>query len=343
MTTWNPQLTRLRQQLARIAITPGTLHERAAEVLAALGRILPCDAAWLAVRDPEQHRHTPLATAGAAEPLRRNFQRPDADDEVDRLGLNRHRPPMLASEIPGPLTESPSWAEYLLPAGFRGGLAAALFTPGGRHVGHLALLSEDPSRPGPADREAVAAVTEVIAYGLDRTQEIAATARIVEAASAGVVRTRGGDTLPLPGLPDHRLLAPGSPILATAAQELGDGGTAIAFLAPTTDTEDEERLVRVTALDCARPPLDHLCAAVLLSAPGDLRGLTMLELRLLGLLVEGTAQIPAMAAALGIEQRTVADAVRAALTTLAVPNLTAATVRAVRTGLRIPPQLAAST
>jgi hypothetical protein len=343
MRTWNPQLARLRQQLARIAVTPDPLPERAAAMLSVLGEVLPSDAAWLAVRDPEHGLHTPLATAGAAEPLRRNFQTSEADDEVEQLGLNRHRPPMLASEYPVPLTESRSWAEYLLPAGFRGGLAAGLFTPGGRHIGFLSFLSEDPARPGPADRDMIAEVTQVIAHGLDRTREIAEIARIIEAARAGVVLTRGWDTLPLPGLPGHRLLAPGSPILAAAAQELTDSDTYTTFLAPTTQPDDDGRLVRVTALDCARPTLDHLSAAVLLSPPGDLRGLTPLDLRLLGLLVEGATHIPAIAAALDVDERTAADALHAIPSALATPNLTAATVSAVRTGLRIPPQLVAPT
>jgi DNA-binding CsgD family transcriptional regulator len=329
----------LRLELAGIAMTPATLQERAEAVLAALGRVLPFDAAWLAVRDPEERRHTPLATAGHAEPLRRNFLTRDADAEVGQLGLNRHRPPMLASEMPVPLTESRSWAEYLLPAGFRGGLAAGLFTPGGRHVGFLSLLSEDPFRPGPADREAITAVTTVIAHGLDRTLEIAATARIVEETDAGVLLTRGGDTLPLPGLPDHRLLAPGSRILTTAAQELADSDTHITFLAPATDSGDGG-LVRVTALHIARPALDHLQAAVLLSPPGDLRGLTPLDLRLLGLVAEGATDDAAIAAALGIAEDTVADALHASLAALGTADLTAATVRAVRLGLRVPPRLA---
>src|SRR3954451_16027310 len=243
MTGWNPQLTRLRQQLTQLALTPGAdLAQRSAAALEALGRVLPSDAAWLAVRDPEARRHTPLATAGAAEPLRSYFQTPVADAEVDALGLNRHRPPMLASEIPVPLAELHAWADHLLPAGFRGGLAAGLFTPGGRHIGFLSLLSGDPARPGPADR-------------------------IIEAAAAGVVLTRGGDTLPLPGLPDHRLLTRGSSILTTAARELADIRAHISFLAPLPGS-GREPLVRVTAFDCAVPDLDHLSAAVLLSPPG---------------------------------------------------------------------------
>jgi hypothetical protein len=343
MTADYAHLVSLRHELARIAITPALLEERAAAMLAALGKVIPSDAAWLAIRDPEDRRHTPLATAGHAEPLRRSFQVPDADVEVEELGLNRRRAPMLAREIPVPLTEVRAWAEYLLPAGFRGGLAAGLFTPGGRHVGFLSLLTEDASRPSRADRAAVAAVAHVIAHGLDRTREIAATARIVESADAGILLTRGGDALPLPGLrwpPDHGLMAAGSRLLAAAERELARSDTYVTFLAPTTD---DGGLVRVTALDCARPGLDHLRAAVLVSPPGDLRGLTPLDLRLLGLLVEGTTGVPAIAAALGVDQRTAAEAVRSSLIALETSDLTAGAARAVRSGLRIPPQLADST
>ena len=75
----------------------------------------------------------------------------------------------------------------------------------------------------------------MVADELDRSRDIAETARIIEKASAGVVLTRGGDVLPLPGLPDDRLLAPGSPILAVAAEELADSGAYISFLAPTPE------------------------------------------------------------------------------------------------------------
>jgi hypothetical protein len=336
MTEWNPEVARLRQRLARIALAPGTPQARAEELLHVLGRILPCDAAWLAVRDPERRRHVPLALAGAAEPLRRYFSTDEADDEVEQLGLNRHRPPMLASEIPVPLPELRAWGEHLLPAGFRGGVAAGLFTPSGRHVGFLSLLTGDPARLRPADRDLIAAISPVIAHALDRTREIADSARIVEAARAGIVLTRGGDALPLPGLPDHRLLTPGSAVLTAAARELADSDTYVTFLAPPPSPD--EPLVRVTALSCARPEIDHLQGVVLLSPPGDLRGLHSLHLRLLGLMAEG-AHVPAMAAALGTDERTVADAVRVALLALATSDLTAAAVRAVRTGLRIPPQL----
>jgi hypothetical protein len=232
MTDPHPHIAQLRLQLAEIALSTIGMQERAAAVLETLGRVLPFDAAWLAVRDPEQHRHTPLATSGPADPLRRYFSTPDADVEVERLGLNHRRPPMLASESPVPLPELRAWAEHLLPAGFRGGLAAGLFTPSGRHVGFLSLLTEDPARPDVADRQLIATVAGIVAHGLDRAQEMADTARIVQAAGAGVVLTRGGETEPLPGLPGHRLLVAGSAILTAAAAELADGDTYRSFLTP---------------------------------------------------------------------------------------------------------------
>src|SRR3954451_7463200 len=227
----DPGLVRLQEELADVGTRAEGLNQRAEEVLEALGRILPFDAGWLAIRDPERRRHVPLATTGAAEPLRRYFESPGADAEVEHLGLNSAQSPVLASELPGPLPEICAWGEYLLPAGFRGGVAGALFASTGRQVGFLSLLAEDPARPNMADRQILAAVTRVIADDLDRTQEIARIARIVGTAEAGVVLTRGGDTLPLPGLPDHRLLAPDSPILAAATHELSGGGPYTTFLA----------------------------------------------------------------------------------------------------------------
>jgi hypothetical protein len=243
---------------------------------------------------------------------------------------------MLASEIPSPLSEVRAWAEHLLPAGFRQGLAAGLFTTGGRHSGFLGLLSADPSRPGQVDRRVVAALTTAVADELDRTRDIAETARMVERASAGIVLTRGGDVLPLPDLPDDRLLAPGSLLLAVAAEELANSGAYTSFLAPAPDTGGEE-LIRVTALDFARPDLDHLSAAVLLGPPDDLRGLAVLDLRVAGLLVEGVTDIGALAQALHVARETVADSLRRILAALRTSDLTAAAVRALRGGLRIPP------
>jgi hypothetical protein len=336
MTTRNTRLVRLRLELAGIAFSGSSPQVRAGEVLQALAEVLEFDAAWLAVRDPEQRRHVPLATSGEAEPLRRYFERPDADVDVEQLGLNSRRPPMLTAEIPVPLPELAAWGDHLLPAGFRAGLAAGLFTTTGRHVGFLSILSQDASRPSTRERQVIASVTEVIADSLDRTREIAEMARLVEAAEAGVVLTRGGAGLPLPGLPGHPLLTAGSPVLALAASEIGRSESHVSFLVPLPE-RDVDPLIRVTVLDTARPGLDHLRAAVLLSPPGDLGGLTSLCLRALGLVAEGVTNADAVAAATGAPKASVAEALAVARDALGASTITALAAQALRSGLRIPP------
>ena len=99
----DPALVRLQEELADVGTMAEGLTQRAEGVLEALGRILPFDAGWLAVRDPERRRHVPLAATGAAEPLRRYFESPGADAELEHLGLNSAQRPVLVSELPVPL------------------------------------------------------------------------------------------------------------------------------------------------------------------------------------------------------------------------------------------------
>src|ERR1700712_4444003 len=99
-------------EVAGIGTSSANVQERAAEILRHLAQIMPFDAGWLAIRDPERRRHVPLATIGEAAPLRAYFDRPEADEEVDQLGLNRRRPPVLASEIPGGLSQGRARAAH---------------------------------------------------------------------------------------------------------------------------------------------------------------------------------------------------------------------------------------
>ena len=93
----------VRRELARLAASSLSIEERGAAILEQLGRIMSFDVGWLAVRDHERRRHVPVATTGSAAPLRDYFARPEADEEADRLGLNRRRPP----ERPHPGVFSP--------------------------------------------------------------------------------------------------------------------------------------------------------------------------------------------------------------------------------------------
>src|SRR3954451_21642235 len=96
----DPALVRLQEELADVGGMAVGLDQRAEAILEVLGRILPFDSGWLAVRDPERRRHVPLATTGTADPLRRYFGSPGADAEVEDLGLNSAQRLVLASELP---------------------------------------------------------------------------------------------------------------------------------------------------------------------------------------------------------------------------------------------------
>ena len=82
---------------------------------------------------------------------------------------------------------------------------------------------------------------------------------------------------------------------------------------------------------------------MVLCPPGDLHGLTLLDLRVLGLLVEGVTDVPALGQALHVDTAAVADALERSRAALGTSGLTAATVRALRSGMRIPPGVTGAT
>ncbi len=111
----------LRAEMAEVAAAAGGVEQRATALLACLRGTIPYGAAWIAVRDPETRLHRRVGSDGDVDSLDRYFALPEADDEVEALGLNRFQPPVPASALPVPLAETLAWGEYLLPAGFNDG------------------------------------------------------------------------------------------------------------------------------------------------------------------------------------------------------------------------------
>jgi hypothetical protein len=66
--------------------------------------------------------------------------------------------------------------------------------------------------------------------------------RIVRGAIAGVVLTRAGKALELPGLPGHASLSATSPVIAVAAQKLAEGAEHLSFLSPLPGGKDLSRV-----------------------------------------------------------------------------------------------------
>jgi len=184
--------------------------------------------------------------------------------EIELLGFNRVRRPLRVRDLPVAREQIRGWAEYLKPAGFREGLAVALFTRDGRHLGLLGLNTDTDRHPTEAARDLIGMLAPTIASAVDPLRSIASVAGIVGDARVAVVLTRAGHPLSLPGLPSHALLRLGSAVPAVAAERLADRVYS-SFLCPYPSTDAANDHVRITMLPGpARSPYD-LAAVVLVS------------------------------------------------------------------------------
>jgi DNA-binding CsgD family transcriptional regulator len=326
----------LAASIARIAAQPAAVSQRASQLLETLGRVVPFEAASISVRDPERRARIALAATGEVSALHAYCESPQGDAELDLIGLNRPTPPLRHTDLPMPAAETLCWPEYLWPAGFGGSIGVGLFTSDGRHVGHLTVLTESAARPTHADRDLLAALTRLMAHAVDRMRTIRTAAGIVHDAVAGIVLTRFGNAVPLPGLPAHPALTAGSPALVEAAERLDAGDAYATFLQPAPrGTDGSGALLRISMLACSDQGADHLRAAVLVSPAPDLRGLSPRELQVLGLVIEDWPDAR-IAAALTISPRDVAECIHRCMVLLAAPSRPALAIRALRQGLFLP-------
>jgi DNA-binding CsgD family transcriptional regulator len=332
-----PHLSDSSPGLAEVAASTDALPRRAAALLEVLRRDLPYDGAWLALADPHDSGYRSLASADLDESTVSFLAGPRAARDIDGTGTHRNAAPHSPSDFPFPVAELPSWADCLLPAGFHEALSVALFAPGGRRVGLLALLYGSKEPPAAATRRRLGRLSPVLAHGIDPLRSLTMVAGLVTGARAGVALHEDAGREVLPGLADDELLAPDSPALAAARGSLDAGWRCSSFLWPLGGRHAPDGHARITALAGCEDLPACLTGTVVVSPPGRLHGLTPRELEILGLLVDGctNAQI---AAELVVAQRTVAAHVEHVLAKLEAPSRTLAAVRAARAGLYVPRQ-----
>jgi hypothetical protein len=336
MPGWSRKELEVAAEVTRIASMPASPQERAEAMLEPLRRVVPFTGAWVSLLDPELREQPPLVSFGYSEAVTQ-YARSAGVVEIERLGLHRLHGAFRHGDLSIPRAEIRSWSEYLAPAGFRGGLSATLFTRDDRYLGMLGLMTETEDQPTRAACHLIGALAPTIASAVDPVRLISTAARIIRDGQAAVVLTRAGNTLPVPGLASHSLLRRGSPLLAAAATILTAQGEYATFLCPY-GTDDGEREMRVTLLECARHPPYYLVGAVILSAPDNPVGLDRTELEILGLLIEDWP-IQRISAALAVAEVAVNEAICSIQHKLAAPDLHLATMRALRQGLYIPAAL----
>jgi DNA-binding CsgD family transcriptional regulator len=322
-------------ELSSIASSSAPLPERAEGLVRTLRGIVPYDGAWLAVPDGGRGTYSSLASVDLDGAVLAYLSGPGMAQVLDEMEPDRTGAPLGPSDLPLPVDAWPTWAECLLPAGFRDALAAGLFAPDGRHVGVLAVLSGDTEPPSSLARRRLARVTALLGEAIDPLRSVRSEARLVRGASAGVVLRADGGSQALPGLPQHDLLAPGSEVLAAARAAVEAGHVYTSFLWPLGGPHAPQGHVRVTALARSGDLPPVLTGLVLLSPPGDLQGLTPRELEVLGLVTQGCSNAE-IARVLVVSQRTVAAHLEHILVKLQARTRTLAGVRAERHGLYVP-------
>jgi hypothetical protein len=95
--------------------------------------------------------------------------------------------------------------------------------PDGRYLGELALLTDTTAHPTDHALDLISLLAPTIVEALDPLRSALVLAGMVGDATAGIVLTRAGEPLPLPGLASHLLLSAGSAVLAVAAAHLRPG------------------------------------------------------------------------------------------------------------------------
>ena len=330
-----PSPATLRPRLSTIAATSEPLQSRAQALLASLLQVLPFDGAWMALADPRNESYETIASAELDRETVDFLGSSTTAHDILLAGCSRRGAPMSPSDMPFPAEELRTWSECLTPAGYREGLGTALFTPDGRHVAFLGLLTSNRDPPAREVRSLLERVAPVLGQALDPLRSLLPAARLVQGATAGAVLRRDGGTAPLPGLPGHSLLFPGSPLTVASRSAIVEGHIYSSFRWPLGGPHAPEGLTRVTTLASAENGLGHLSGLVILSPAGDLRGLTPRELEVLGLLIEGRSNAE-IARILVVAPRTVAAHLEHILDKLSAPSRTLAAVRAEREGLYVP-------
>jgi DNA-binding CsgD family transcriptional regulator len=321
-------------ELSEVAASGGPLHQRAEALLGALRRLIPYDGAWMALADPRRHSYSSLAGADLDQATLDYLSGPQMARDIEMTGSDRSRPPSSPSDLPYPAADLRTWAECLIPAGYHEALAAGLFD-GGRHVGFVTLLSGSREPPSPERRLLLKRLTPVLARAIDPMHSLLSAARLVPGATAGTVLRGDGGTEPLPGLGDHPLLAEDSPALRGARAAVSSGHVYTSFLWPLGGQHAPFGHARITALASTEDVPEVLTGMVLVSPPGNLRGLTPRELEVLGLLIDGFSNRE-IARTLVVAQRTVAAHLEHILAKLSAVTRTLAAVRAEREGLYVP-------
>lgn len=323
-------------QMVEIANSAVPLLERARCLVETVDHWLPSHAIWLTLLDPGADVYATVGSTGLERSVFDYLNGRPVTREIRLADLDGDRPPVTVRELPVAGDQLPTWADCLIPTGFRQGLGVPISEPGGPRLGMLSLLLGDRDRPSTALRGHLGELVPLIARGVSPMRSLVATARLARGATSGAVLLRNGASHRLPGLEDHPLLGAASLVEDIARQALLDGQVYRSFLWPEEGDASATGHARLTVLAAVDMP-SFVLGTLLVTPEVDCDGLTPRELEVLGMLVEGYSN-QQIARRLSIALRTVAAHVEHILHKLEVPTRTLAAIQAERVGCHVPPR-----
>lgn len=325
-------------EVACAASGAASARERAHDVLAALQRLLPYDSALFATWDPLDRRHRPVANHGYAKRVVDHLCSEAFEQELLEFGASSAGRAFRVRDLPCEPSAVPTFANVFSPEGFDEGLTVCLHASGGRYVGML-NLSTTSSTGGPSDsaRDAIDLLAGTLANAIDTARLDRHLVELADPGAAAVMIGLAGDPLPVPGSDQSDRIAemligdPRGP-LADARQMLHDRKLPERFV---WRPQGEAGWRRVHVIACEGPGLDEPRALLGVGSPIHAYGLTVREMEVLSLLVEGWSNRN-IAEHFVVAPRTVATHVERVLSKLDEHSRAGAAGRATREGLLVP-------
>lgn len=308
-----------------VADTWGGGDGRCARILDLLAPVSCASAAVLTRWDRTARRNSVVAVRGGYPPeivahlASGEFQRTDAGYRIIRDDL--HRPLRCWHDMHEvDFTRSPIARDFLLPAGYRGGVTVRLTGRNGDYVGDLHMSTEAPHHPSPEAMRLLHRSVPVVAAVVRAGGLVGDPAEMLPVAAHAVLVRADGSIRPVDGGHLRPPLHPGSPLLTAIDGRPGSR---------TWHWRDERgawfrvevRAVRGGTTVVAQP-VDSAC------------GLSLRELDVLERLGSGLPNL-GIARALHLSERTVAHHVERILDKLAVSTRAAAAAMAEREGLQL--------
>jgi DNA-binding CsgD family transcriptional regulator len=329
------QETVVHDKLGEFASSCRAVPERAQAFLETVRELVGYDGAWLAQADPMTSTCEALVGVDLGCTTASCLSGVNMARDIEVTGANRVQPPLTPSDLAFPAEELPTWAECLLPAGYREALGVSLFASGGRQVGFLFLLSADKAPSTRDARRRLHRVTPILGSGLDSMRFLQGTLRLVRGARTGIVLRTDGRTQPIPGMNEHGVSVD-APLLLAAHRVLAEGDVYRSFLWPVGGPHAPSGHVRVTIVG-QTDDAPGVAGVLVISEPPHCHGLTPREMEVLGLVIDGLSNRE-IATALVVTPRTVAAHVEHILVKLDAPTRTLAAVRGERQGCYVPDQ-----